>query len=80
MQIDMPEKNPLKNPFEKQTNRQIRVGLIFTTLVYLSWLALSFSASDRQFWFTWVIRGGISLFLAYSWHQGLQEMKRRKRG
>jgi len=70
---------PGKNPYEGQTVRQIQVGLIFTTLVYLSWLTLSFSAADRQYWFTWVIRGVITLFLAYSWQQGLQEMKRRKR-
>jgi hypothetical protein len=68
-----------KNPFERQSDRQIRVSLIFTTVVYLAWMVMSFSAMDQQFWFTWAIRGGISLFLIYSWQQGLQEMKRRKR-
>jgi membrane protein implicated in regulation of membrane protease activity len=68
-----------RNPYEEKSDRQIRVGLIFTTLVYAAWLALSFSTPDGQFWFAWVIRGGVSLFLIYSWHQGLQEMKRRKR-
>lgn len=67
-----------KNPFENQSDREIRFGLIFGTIVYLAWLAMSFLDADLQYGFVWLIRAGITLFFAYCWYGALREMKRRK--
>ncbi len=69
-----------KNPFAGQTNRQIGAGLVFLTAIYVSWLTLSFFDTNRQLWFMWVIRGAVSLFLIYSWQQGLKQIRLRKQG
>jgi hypothetical protein len=67
-----------KNPFASLTTRQIQMSLGFTTAVCVTWLVLSFSWSGQIHWPTWAARSGVALFLAYSWLQGVREIKRRK--
>jgi membrane protein DedA with SNARE-associated domain len=68
-----------KNPFAKQSDREIRLGLVVGTLVYLAWLAMTFWDVDRDAGLIWVIRAVISLVIAYSWYAGTCEIRRRKR-
>ena len=68
-----------KNPFAKQSEREIRVGLWVGTFIYLAWLATTFWDVDQYAGFVWAIRGVISLFIAYSWYAGTCEIRRRKR-
>jgi len=68
-----------RHPFEKQSDRELRFGLVFGAVVYFAWLAMSFSFADRQLWFVWLIRAAISMFFVGSWYEGRRELKRRKR-
>jgi hypothetical protein len=68
-----------KNPFAKQTDREIRSGLIFGTVIYLSYLALTFFDSHPQSWFIWLSRVFVSLLFVYCWYESLREMRRRRK-
>jgi cell division protein FtsW (lipid II flippase) len=69
----------MKNPFEKQTDRSIRQGLFFGSFIYISWFVLTFCDKDRQSWFVWMMRGGVTLLFLYCWCESLREMKRRRK-
>jgi len=64
--------------FEKQTDRELRIGLLFGTVLFVTWLVAVFFDSDRSI-AGWLVRLLPLVLFAYCFYECFREMISRRR-